>query len=77
MKRKVCNKCSIYYPSLKALNAHLIVCATDDSTLEEDLKFDQGDSDTIDQDPNNVAVPEVFEPRNVFQHLDRIFEENA
>ena len=46
LQRRVCTKCSIYYPTLKALNAHSTVCTTDISSLEdEDLELDQGDID--------------------------------
>ena len=46
LQRRVCRKCSIYYPTLKALNAHSTVCTTDISSLEdEDLELDQGDID--------------------------------
>ena len=47
LQRRVCRKCSIYYPTLKALKAHSVVCTTDSSALdeEEDLELDHGEND--------------------------------
>ena len=46
LHRRVCVKCGIYYPTLKALNAHFKAQCTTISTSDEDnedLELDQGD----------------------------------
>ena len=45
LERRVCQRCNIYYPTLKALKAHLVVCKADVSPSEEDedMDLDQGD----------------------------------
>ena len=44
LDQRVCTKCGIYYPTLKALNTHLTQCTTTISTSDEDdedIELDQ------------------------------------
>ena len=45
LQRRICSKCSIYYPTLKALNSHSAHCRSISSEEDDDdLELDQGDS---------------------------------
>ena len=44
LQRRICSKCSIYYPTLKALNSHSAHCSSISSEEDDDdLELDQGD----------------------------------
>ena len=48
LQRRICPKCDIYYPTLKALKTHSAICVNvvHVDRDDEDLELDQGDSDT-------------------------------
>ena len=75
LQRRVCRKYCIYYPTLKALNAHSAVCNGSVLDEEEDLELDQGDGVTDnDQQHDIAAIPKVIKPLNIFDHLDSIYK---
>ena len=76
LERRVCRKCSIYYPTLKALNAHLAVCTAEVSTLEgeEDIELDQGDIYVYTQEADDSINPK---PLNIFDQLERLYDEKS
>ena len=72
LQRRVCRKCSIYYPTLKALNTHSKICTTDISSEEEDLELDHGDTD-ISQEPDNAPLSGAHESVNIFDQLQSLY----